>query len=66
MFSLVPYAFSWTGVFNQDYIQEAVQAFLDVESGSRRAVATGLQVSAGSLRRGTRRNFRGIAPDGVQ
>lgn len=26
MFSLVPYAFSWTGVFNQDYIQEAARA----------------------------------------
>lgn len=41
MFSLMPYAFSWTGVFNQDYIQEAqacfsvLKAVWDVRRGSR-------------------------------
>lgn len=35
MFSLVPYAFSWTGVFNQDYIQEAARACFSVPKAVR-------------------------------
>lgn len=55
MFSPVPCASSWTGVFNQDRIQEAANVFPDP---ARASATPGVWQESAAGVQGTRRNFR--------